>query len=30
MDDENSLESILPKEVLDKIASAVQGRTVHP
>jgi hypothetical protein len=28
MDDENSLESILPKEVLDKIASAVQGRTV--
>jgi phosphopantothenoylcysteine synthetase/decarboxylase len=29
MDDENSLESILPKEVLDKIASAVQGRTVQ-
>ena len=29
MDDENSLESILPKEVVDKIASAVRGRTVQ-
>ena len=29
MDDENSSESILPKEVVDKIASAVRGRTVQ-